>query len=158
MLIMAPEHLKQIEETGERAYPREGCGFLVGRVEAMAGGQQWIVERVVESQNLAPPERRDRFEADFRLRLALQRDLRGSGRAIIGIYHSHPDGKARPSSVDLEHAWESDLVWVITAVAGGCAGETTAHVLHADCAAFCEIDVKLRPADAPLPGPGPKKT
>jgi len=158
MLVLTPEQLRQIEETGERAYPREGCGFLVGRTETRPGAHRWIVERVVESENLAPSDRRDRFEVDFRLRLALQKELRGSGRTIIGIYHSHPDGRARPSGVDLDHAWEPGLLWVITAVPKGCAGKTTAHVLNADCTAFGEIAMRLGPVDATDPGDAPKKT
>ena len=143
MLVMSRDHLKQIEQAAERAYPREGCGFLVGRTETRPGTHHWIVERVVESENLAPSDRRDRFEVDFRLRLGLQKQVRDSGRAVIGIYHSHPDGWARPSAVDLQHAWEPDLLWVITAVPKGRAGETTAHVLHADCSAFSEIPIRL---------------
>jgi proteasome lid subunit RPN8/RPN11 len=40
---------------------------------------------------------------------------RASGAAIIGCYHSHPEGAPRPSARDLAGAKEEDFLWLIVA-------------------------------------------
>ena len=125
VITLDPAHLEAVAGHAEAAYPAECCGLLIG---AAAGARLWRVRRVVQSRNLAPAGRRDRFEVDPALRLKLQRELRGSGEAVVGLYHSHPDGPPTPSATDLDSAWEPGLVWLITAVRGGRAIETSAHL------------------------------
>ena len=36
--------------------------------------------------------------------------------AMIGIYHSHPNGRATPSDTDLAQAWQIGKIWVIAAL------------------------------------------
>ena len=92
------------------AYPHECCGLIIGHRQA----DGWVVDDIAASDNLSKtPEKA--FEVDPRLRLQLQRDLRGSGQAIIGHYHSHPDGRAKPSETDRQMAWEEQMVWIIIA-------------------------------------------
>ena len=137
MIVFTPEQLGQITSAALAAYPAECCGLLVGRT--LHDEARWIVTRVHESENLADRGGRDSFEVDPALRLRLQRQLRGSGEQVIGIYHSHPDGEAKPSATDLHAAWEPELIWVITAPAEGRAGETRAHRLAADGKGFEEL-------------------
>ena len=77
-----------------------------------------------------------------RLRLTLQRGLRGSGQAVVGLYHSHPDGAAQPSASDLAEAWEPELVWIIVAVHGGQTIELAAHLPEPDARRFREIGLR----------------
>lgn len=94
-----------------RTLPHEACGLLVGRVE---GGEVWVT-RAVPCPNQAPEgERHHRFSIDPRAVLNVRRTLRGSAEAIVGFYHSHPDGRAVPSVLDLEHIrlWP-ETVWLI---------------------------------------------
>jgi proteasome lid subunit RPN8/RPN11 len=95
-----------------RAVPaEEACGILVGRVEA-----DFVrVRRALPCSNDAPPaERGRRFAIDPRAVLNVQRELRGSEQAIVGFYHSHPDGSAEPSRTDLDYIrlWP-DTAWLI---------------------------------------------
>ncbi len=139
MILFEPEDLRALVTAVETAYPNEACGLLVGRGE---NGGRWRVARLAPSANLsAHPERG--FEIDARLRLTLQRRLRGSGDRVIGLYHSHPDQSAQPSAADLGQAWEPDLVWVIVSVLTGEAVLTCGHVLsrHEDGLRFDEIAV-----------------
>lgn len=95
-------------------YPREACGLLIG-----PAGPARAIDQAVPSTNRVPPDCHDRFEIDMGLYLRLQRELRGSGRGILGIYHSHPDGPASPSARDAEAAWSDHHLWLIVRVAGG---------------------------------------
>ena len=134
VITFEPAHLKAVAGHAEAAYPAECCGLLVGAAE---GAHAWRVRRVVPSRNLAPADRRDRFEIDPALHLDLQRELRGTGESIVGVYHSHPDGATAPSATDLESAWQPGLVWLIAAVRGGRVAATAAHL-------FVEADGDVR--------------
>lgn len=122
---LGPEHLARIESAAEQAYPRECCGLLVGH----GGGGDFTVTSIEPSANLEPSGAPDRFEIDPTLRIRLQRALRGGNEAIIGHYHSHPDHPAEPSATDRAMAYEPEMVWLITAVAGGTAGASRAFVI-----------------------------
>ena len=144
MITFPAALLQQLRAHAERAYPDEACGLIVGR---RAAGKSLEATRIEASANLAGEPAR-RFEIDPRLHLTLQRRLRDSPEAVIGVYHSHPGGAARPSETDLAEAWEADLVWVIVAVEQGRAGSVTAHRLLEASARFEEIP--LRTAPGPL--------
>jgi proteasome lid subunit RPN8/RPN11 len=106
--------LRALPRLAAAAMPREACGLLVGR--AAADGV--TVTGLAPSRNLAAAE--DAFEIDAALQLALQRQLRGTAEAVVGVWHSHPTGAPTPSARDVEGAWEAGLAWLITA------GEETA--------------------------------
>lgn len=144
MLLLKPEDLKQIVDHAETDYPREACGLLLGYQRADGHIE---VTQVAASENMAAPGRNDRFEVDPELRLRLMRQARNTGRGIIGHYHSHPDGSARPSVSDLAMAWEPDLVWLITAVVAGQAVQSTAHLLSEGGTRFNDIGLDCLPAD-----------
>jgi proteasome lid subunit RPN8/RPN11 len=130
------ETLQRIREAAEAAFPEECCGLLIGR--DLGGGNRRI-ERVVASPNVAADDRHQRFEIDPQIRFDTMRALRGGPARILGHYHSHPGHPALPSASDLAQAWEPDLVWLITAVAGGCATETRAHVINSATGKFSEV-------------------
>ena len=132
--------LDRIEAAGVTAYPDECCGLLIGH-DIDDGGIE--VVRVAMSENVEPGDRRSRFEIDPRLLIALRRDLRGARDRIVGHYHSHPDHPARPSAHDAERAWEPEMVGLITAVIGGEAVETTAHVLEDGGGGFRQIGLQI---------------
>lgn len=95
------------------AFPAEACGLLHGR---RRGAALWI-DGAAPARNLCAGAARDRFELDPADRIALQRRLREAGAAarILGAWHSHPSGDARPSAQDAARAWEPGLLWVIVA-------------------------------------------
>ncbi len=105
--------LADIEAAARRARPRECCGLLIGRREAA----DIVILEALETVNMAPPDNAaERFEIDARAHLRLQRELRGSDRHIVGLFHSHPQGPARPSAADRAEAAYAGWVWLITAV------------------------------------------
>jgi len=93
-------------------YPNEACGLLIGYVD----GADVRVDKVVASPNVAEPPTRNRFELDPGLLLTWQRHARAAGQSVVGIYHSHPDGRAEPSAHDMAGAWIANQAWVIQAL------------------------------------------
>jgi desampylase len=90
------------------AHPLECCGLLLGRGQAIA--------EAVPVANVAEDPAR-RFAIDPAALIAAHRAARGGGRQVLGYYHSHPTGDARPSATDRAEAAGDGRVWAI--VAGG---------------------------------------
>jgi proteasome lid subunit RPN8/RPN11 len=98
-------------EEASFARQEETCGLLVGeRVD-----DRYEVTGLVPCENVAPPPlRRRRFGIDPRRVIEEERALRDSGRAVVGFYHSHPEGLPVPSGTDRDYmALWPDSVWVI---------------------------------------------
>ena len=88
--------------------PRECCGLLVG-----SGGR---IEESVPTTNMDPDP--CRFRVDPHAHIELNRHLRGSGREVIGVYHSHPVGRPEPSPSDVAEAMYPEFLHVIVSLAG----------------------------------------
>ncbi len=160
MIVVRPSDLRRIVDLCEAAYPSEACGLLVGHDDSEDGERTVTVSRVEPSPNVAEADDRSHFEVDPALRLRLQKDLRGGPERVIGLYHSHPNSGAQPSSTDLLAAWEPDLVWLVTSVIEGQAVHTSAHVLVTEGGTMRFAQVTLRTSDwrpyesrEPLAGP-----
>ncbi len=126
MLLIPGALLKSIMDQAEAAYPQEACGLLVGGTE---GARDLVVTRVAASPNVSSGDQTRTFEIDPQIRLQVMRDLKGADKRIIGHYHSHPNGPARPSSTDLAQAYEPEMTWLIVSVVEGQAILPAAHVL-----------------------------
>lgn len=116
ILVLSAPLRRRIVDEARAALPREGCGLI----EGLRDGAEIRATAIHPVPNLA--EEPDRFELDPAKHIALLRDLRGSGRQIVGCYHSHPDGRAEPSARDRAGAFEDGFLWLIAAVdvAGNC--------------------------------------
>ena len=90
---------------------REVCGLLLG--------QGLHVTAALAAQNIAEmPE--TAFEIDPQALIAAHKAARAGGPAVVGHYHSHPNGRAEPSVRDAAAAKGGEL-WLIVAK-----GEVTA--------------------------------
>jgi desampylase len=111
--IHLPEALRaQIEREARAASPRECCGLVEGHHAADGA----IVTAIHPARNLSDNPRR--FEIDPAEHIRLQREMRGTARAIIGCYHSHPNGIAVPSERDRAAAMDENFVWLVCALNG----------------------------------------
>lgn len=84
----------------------EICGLLLGshdRVEELRPASN-----VAVNANIA-------FEVDPAVLFAALRDCRAGGPQLIGSYHSHPSGLARPSATDAAMIREVGEIWLIVA-------------------------------------------
>jgi len=111
MIVLSEQLLEHLEAAARRAFPDEACGFLIGRRE----DETVLVEAFARSPNRARDPARQ-FLLDPAMHLRLQRELRGSAHAVVGLYHSHPGGRAEPSAADLGATGEPFLVWLILAL------------------------------------------
>ncbi len=150
MIVIARDVLRQIMDAAESAYPGECCGLLAGHVLPSGAIE---VTRAYRSANLS--RERKRFEIDPRLWVDVSRALGRGPLKVVGLYHSHPDGPAQPSAVDLEAAWGEELAWVIVSVSSGAeplepgdepgrpqAIQVTAHILDHDGQQFRPLVVR----------------
>ena len=90
-LRLDPRCRDSILHHAAREYPRECCGFLLGR--------PGNVLRIFPAGNV-DPRPRTRFTVRPQDFLGAERDARGHDLEIVGFYHSHPDRSARPSASD----------------------------------------------------------
>lgn len=118
-----------------RAFPEEGCGFLLGpRAGALADEARPVA-------NIHPGPRESRYRIDALELVRLDDSLEGSPRRLLGVFHSHPGSPARPSQTDRDAAWPG-FVYVIQDVRGGVAGELRGWVLGGD-EDFVEIPLRV---------------
>lgn len=124
VIRFAPAPYDELRRHGERCWPEESCGVLLGRVE---GGLRRVT-LALRCRN-ADPAPRVRYALDPCELLAAVKLARARGEEVVGFYHSHPGGPARPSAADLEEAYWPGCAYVVTAVDDGRAGETRGFLL-----------------------------
>jgi proteasome lid subunit RPN8/RPN11 len=132
--------LEEIRGHGEKTYPDECCGFLIGRVDVDRSVRR--VEKVEIAVNEVGADRHRRFVIDPEKLASLEEELEPSGLTVLGFYHSHPDHPARPSSFDSEHAWPW-YTYVVLNVEKGRAGEIGAFELDPDRREFTPVRLTL---------------
>ncbi|MGC2288861.1 MAG: M67 family metallopeptidase [Thermoplasmata archaeon] len=139
MRVVVPANLvEEIRRHGEATYPEECCGFLVAKDPSPDAAEHRRIVRVTPMENrmegargrrfVIPPEELRRFEIS----------LDGTGEAVVGFYHSHPDHPAVPSLFDQEHAWPW-YTYLVLAVAHGRAGDIGAFELDAEDRRFAPV-------------------
>ncbi len=72
------------------------------------------LEKVYPVENIAE-NRRCRFTMDPKGQVHAMRRIRESGNQWLAIYHSHPNGPAYPSEIDMEQCAYPDLLYLIVA-------------------------------------------
>ena len=117
-LVIPASCIDIMNSAAEAGYPLEVCGLLVGKLDSSG----WRVSDVRAVANLNTDRAADRFQLDPAAYQQIDRELRGSGEEIIGVYHSHPDCPARPSPTDMDSAWEGFVYPIISVCAGKCVG------------------------------------
>ena len=86
-----------------RDRPNECCGLLIGTSHA--------IERAEPARNLRSSP--TRYLVDPADHCRALREARAAGRRVVGVYHSHPHGPARPSATDLREASYPEYVYLI---------------------------------------------
>ena len=113
--ILPAELRAQFAAEARAAFPHECCGLIEG--VRVGGSVRALALRPTANFSEDP----DSFEIDPTAHLRLMRELRGSGREIVGCYHSHPCGAPLPSGRDRERDGSEGFVWLIGALVGAAA-------------------------------------
>ncbi|MEK6284891.1 MAG: M67 family metallopeptidase [Acidobacteriota bacterium] len=109
------EHLDQIRKHGEKTYPHECCGFLLGTRE----GETNVLGEVHAAENERQESRETRYLITPEQSNRADGYARARGLGVIGYYHSHPDHPAAPSGYDLDHSCWPGESYIIVAVEQG---------------------------------------
>lgn len=94
-LILKKSDVQRIIDHCATGLPDEACGILAGKDNR--------VERIYCMTNAKPGPAY--YEMDAEEQFRVMKDIRESGRVMVGMFHSHPSGQAYPSSVDVEKAY-----------------------------------------------------
>ena len=115
MINLNAQHLSDMRVHGERDYPFECCGLMLGRFEA---GRKVVVETYPISNAREEEAKRNRFLIRPEELMRGEKYARENGLDVVGFYHSHPDDRAVPSQYDLEHAWPTYSYIVVSVEEG----------------------------------------
>ena len=136
-LTMEKVALQPILNHARSAYPEECCGFLLGSDSIMR-----MINGALPVQNASNESPKNRYNIQPEELVRADEEARKLRLELIGIYHSHPDAPARPSSIDLEHAWPW-YTYLALSVLGGEPREVTAWFLNEDRSRFDREDLKI---------------
>ncbi|MFB3906692.1 MAG: M67 family metallopeptidase [Acidobacteriota bacterium] len=131
MLQLTQVQLDEIHRTAVSEYPHECCGIMIGSV----ANSHRMVTRLLVARNQRQDSLRNRYLIDPAVIYRVESELRGTGKAILGFFHSHPDEPARPSRYDREHAWPW-YSYLIVSVIKGKTADTTVWQLKSDRSGF----------------------
>jgi proteasome lid subunit RPN8/RPN11 len=126
MLRISHADYETLRAHGERTYPHECCGVLLGR---NADGVNDVVQ-IVEAGNTRTDSAHNRYNIAPVELIRIQRQARALELDIVGFYHSHPDHPARWSVTDIAEAHWLGCSYVITGVVKGAADVTNSFLLR----------------------------
>ncbi len=105
-LTFSPSAHAAILHAAQEAHPNEACGLLLG--------QAALIDTALPSANVHPQPLRH-FEIDPAALIAAHKAARAGGVQVLGYFHSHPNGLARPSATDAASASGDGRIWAIAA-------------------------------------------
>jgi proteasome lid subunit RPN8/RPN11 len=142
MIALTAEHLAEIREHGERDYPFECCGLLIGRFET---DRKVVIETYPISNAREEEAKRNRFLIRPEELMRGERHARDQGLDVVGFYHSHPDDRPMPSHYDLEHAWPT-YSYIVVAVENAKAADLKSWEMESDRSRFNEEVIAPSPS------------
>ncbi len=103
-MLEIPDYIyKQILKQARDAVPIEACGILAG-----LGGK---VDKLYAMANTDKSNKH--FTMEPAEQFSVVKDIRGAGREMLAIYHSHPETPARLSAEDIRMAFTPGVFYVI---------------------------------------------
>ncbi len=99
-----------------KAFPEEGCGLLIGPIP----GDFDRMGREVEVDEARPlpngwdaSPKTNKYLIDPKTLAKVEAELSGTGRGVVGFFHSHPTVPAWPSPFDLTMAMPCCSYWIL---------------------------------------------
>lgn len=116
--------LDRLETEARKAFPNEACALLLGEIKP--SGVDILDCKL--SRNVTAGDAKTSFEIEPELHLALQKRAREGALDVVGVWHSHPHGAARPSAEDARRSLMPRWCWLITGFGPGRNAESAAFV------------------------------
>ena len=138
MIKLTEGHRSEIGAHGERDYPYECCGLLLGKFGE--GGVKSTVETYPISNAREEQAKRNRFLIRPEELMQGERYAEKKGLEVVGFYHSHPDCPAVPSQYDLEHAWPM-YSYIVISVSAEAMQDFRSWEMEPDRSRFAEEEV-----------------
>ena len=138
MITLDKQHLTEIRQHGERDYPFECCGLMLGRFEN--NSQKVVLETYPISNAREEAAKRNRFLIRPDELMRGEKYARAKGLDVVGFYHSHPDDRAVPSKYDLDHAWPT-YSYVVVSIEKGQAVDLQSWEMEADRSKFNDEEI-----------------
>ncbi|MDR0528570.1 MAG: M67 family metallopeptidase [Zoogloeaceae bacterium] len=135
MIRLSQSLADAIRAEGEKTYPHECCGAILGELDEMGHRVAHEILPIHNARETEEQYHRFRIEANDFLRT--EEAARQKKFEVLGFYHSHPDHPARPSGYDQEYALPF-YSYLIVSVAEGRAKNLTSWNLRADRSQFDE--------------------
>lgn len=140
MITLNSAHLSEIREHGERDYPYEACGLLIGKFGD--GNVKTVYESYPISNAREESAKRNRFLITPEELMRGERYARDRKLDVVGFYHSHPEAPAVPSQYDLEHAWPT-YSYIIVSVKSGRADDLNSYEQAVDRSKFEKEEIEV---------------
>lgn len=137
MIALEETHTDEMRAHGERDYPFECCGLMLGRFD---NSRKQVVETYPISNAREEAAKRNRFLIRPEELMRGEKYAREKGLDVVGFYHSHPDDRAVPSQYDLEHAWPT-YSYIVIAVEKGQAADLRSWEMEPDRSRFNEEEI-----------------
>src|SRR5229473_3730875 len=138
MIQLSTQQHDEISAHGERDYPYECCGLLIGSFAD--DGAKVVVETYQISNAREEAAKRNRFLIRPEELMRGEKYAREKRLDVLGFYHSHPDDAAVPSQYDLEHAWPT-YSYIVVAVGKGQAADLRSWEMESDRSKFNEEEI-----------------
>ncbi len=135
MITIVEQQLTEMRQHGERDYPFECCGLMLGRFES--NGHKVVIETYPISNAREEEAKRNRFLIRPEELMRGEKYARAKRLDVVGFYHSHPDEPAVPSKYDLDHAWPT-YSYVVVSVEKGQAVDLQSWEMESDRSRFSE--------------------
>jgi len=145
MISIESHHLSEMRRHGERDYPFECCGLMLGQFQS--NGHKLAVETYPISNAREEEAKRNRFLIRPEEYMRGEKYAREKGLDVVGFYHSHPDEPAVPSKYDLDHAWPT-CSYVVVSVQKGQAVDLRSWEMEPDRSKFNEEVITEAPGTA----------
>src|SRR5258708_3195890 len=100
MITFKLEAETRIIAIGEKGFPHEICGLMLGRA-----GKKRVVEEIFECGNLNKLKPETRYDMDPKDYMKGEALAHEKGLDVVGIFHSHPDHPDKASETDRQAAW-----------------------------------------------------
>ena len=106
-LVLLQNHVELLSDHAKKNIPNESCAILFGKIE----NENFIVKDVFLTKNIE--------NSSINFTISNDELITAYGEAekrkleVVGIFHSHPDSNAYPSTTDKKYMEINPVPWVI---------------------------------------------